>query len=174
MVSTLDKNNKYSFVPITADDISQQIKCLDINKATQGSDIPTKLVKRFHNLIVEYLQENFDIFLKKGTFPRDFKKPVVHPTHKKECKMEKSNYKPVSILPNLSNIHERLLYGQMYTYFSNVFQCDFRKGYIAQHCLLAMTEKIKEARDNSKVRAAILTDLSKVFDYLLHNLFIGK
>ena len=65
MVSTVDKNNKFSFDPITADDISQQMKRLDINKATQGSDIPTKLLKRFNNIIVDYLQENFNNCLKK-------------------------------------------------------------------------------------------------------------
>ena len=52
MVSTVDKNNKFSFEPITADNISQQIKRLNINKATKKSDILTKLVKRFDNLIV--------------------------------------------------------------------------------------------------------------------------
>ena len=154
MVSTVDKNNKISFEPVTADDISQQIKRLDINKAAQESDIPTKLVKRFDNLIVDYLQENFNNCLKKGTFPKDFKKAVVHPTHKKDYKTEKSNYRPISILPNLSKIHERLLYDQMYTYFSNFFpqyQCGFRKGYSVQHCLLAMTQKMKKARDSNKV-----------------------
>ena len=60
-----------------------------INKATQESDIPTKPVKRFDNLIVDYLQENFNNYYKKGTFPKDFKKAVVHPTLKKYCKMEK-------------------------------------------------------------------------------------
>ena len=52
MVSTVDKNNKFSFEPITADNISQQIKRLNIDKATKGSDILTKLVKRFGNIIV--------------------------------------------------------------------------------------------------------------------------
>ena len=37
-----------------------KIKRLDINKATQETDIPTKLVKRFGNPIVDYLQENFN------------------------------------------------------------------------------------------------------------------
>ena len=64
--STVDKNNKFSFEPITANDISQQIKRLDINKATQESDIPTKLVKGFDNLIVDYLQENSNNCLKKA------------------------------------------------------------------------------------------------------------
>ena len=65
MVSNVDKNNKFFFEFITEDDISQHIKRLDINKATQESDIPTKLVKRFDNLIVDYLQENFNNCLKK-------------------------------------------------------------------------------------------------------------
>ena len=71
MVSTVNKNNKFSFEPITADDISQQIKRLDINKGTQRSYILTKLVKCFNNLIVEYLQENLNNF-KKDTFPKEF------------------------------------------------------------------------------------------------------
>ena len=111
MISTVNKNNT----------TNQQIKRLDINKAARESDMPTKVVKPFDNLIVVYLQENFNNCLKKGTFPKDFQKAAVHPTHKKDCKTEKSNYRPISILPNLSKIHERLLYDQMYTYFSNVF-----------------------------------------------------
>ena len=53
LVSTVTKNTKFSFEPITADDKSQQIKCLDINKAAEESDVPTKLVKNFDNLIVD-------------------------------------------------------------------------------------------------------------------------
>ena len=63
MVSTVDKNNTFSFEPITADDMSQQIKYLDIDKSKQETDIPTKLVKCFDNFIVDYLQENFNICL---------------------------------------------------------------------------------------------------------------
>ena len=88
MVSIVDKNNMFSFEYITTDAISQQIKRLDINKATQESNIP----KRFDNIIVDYLQENFNNYLKKGTFPKDFEKLVIYPTHKKDCKTEKSNY----------------------------------------------------------------------------------
>ena len=135
MLSTVDKNNKFSFEPITAGDISQQIKRLDINKTTQESDIPTKLVKRFDILIVNYLQESFNNCLKNGTFPKDFYRAMVYPIHKKDCETEKSNYRPISILPNLSKIREQLMYDQLYTYSSNFFpqyQRGFRKGYSAQ------------------------------------------
>ena len=83
--------------PITADDVPQKIKRLNINKATQENVILTKLVKRFNNLIFDYLQEIFNNSLKKGTFPNDFKKAVVHPTHKKVSKTEKTN-RPIAIL----------------------------------------------------------------------------
>ena len=61
-------------------------------------------------------------------------------------------------------------------YFDKFFvkhQCGFRKGYNAQHCLLVMIEKMKEALDKNKVCAAVLTDLSKAFDCLKH-LFVAK
>ena len=65
----------------------------------------------------------------------------------------------------------------MYTYFDKFFvkhQCGFRNGYNAQDYLLVMIEKMKEARDKNKVCAAVLTDLSKAFDCLKHDLLIAK
>ena len=65
----------------------------------------------------------------------------------------------------------------MCTYFSTFFpqyQCGFCKGYSGQHCLLAMTEKMIEARDSDKVCVAVLTNLSKAFDCLLDNLLIAE
>ena len=105
MVSTVNKNYKFPFEPITGDNVSQQIKRLDINKATQESDIPTKLEKCFNNFIVDYLQENFNNCLKKVTFPKEFKKAVGHPTYKKDCKTKKSSYRPFRILPFSLNIN---------------------------------------------------------------------
>ena len=134
-------------------------------------------VIEFPNLFIDFLHKNINSCLTEVTFPNDFKKTVVHPIHKIECKTEKSNYRPTSILPNLSKIYERLLYDQMYTYFDKFFvkhQCGFRRGYIAQHCHLVMIEKMKEARDKNKACAAVLTDLSKAFDCLKHDLLNPK
>ena len=68
----------------------------------------------------------------------------VTPTHKKDNKTDKENYRPISILPDLSKVHERLMYNQIYPYFHTIFskfQCGFRKSFNAQYCLLAMAEK---------------------------------
>ena len=58
--------------------------------------------------------------------------------------------------------------------FLSKYQSWFIKGYNAQHCLLAMIEKWKKAADNGKVFGALLTNLSKAFDCLLHDLTIAK
>ena len=58
--------------------------------------------------------------------------------------------------------------------FLSKYQCGFRKGYNAQHCLLAMIEKWKKAVDNGNVFGALLTDLSLAFDCLPHDLIIAK
>ena len=69
------------------------------------------------------------------------------------------------------------MFKQMSEYFESFlskYQCGFRKGYSAQHCLLSMLEKWKSAIDNKKMFGALLTDLSKAFDCLSHDLLIAK
>ena len=65
----------------------------------------------------------------------------------------------------------------MSTFFDNFFsnqQGGFRKVCKTQHCLLVMLETLKSCVGKSKVFGALLTDLSKVFDFLDHELFTAK
>ena len=99
------------------------------------------------------------------------------PVHKKKDKSDKTNYRPVSILPNISKIYEKIIYNQLYEYFHDKLfpsQCGFRKGYSSQHSLLVMTEKFKESIDKGNAFGALLTDLSKAFDCIDHTLLIAK
>ena len=65
----------------------------------------------------------------------------------------------------------------MYPYLNQIFskyQCGFRKGYNAQHCLMAMIEKWRKFLDIGGHAGALLTDLSKAFDCIDHELLIAK
>ena len=101
----------------------------------------------------------------------------VTPAYKKNSKYSKDNYRPVSILSNISKIYERCIYDQIEKYFDDIlskYQCGFRKGYSAQHCLMSLIEKWKESVDSGGAFGALLTDLSKAFDCLPHDLLIAK
>ena len=91
MVSSVENEANFSFTCVTLEIISKEIKGLDIKKATQESNIPTKIVKKFPNLFIDFLHKNINSCFTEGTFANDLKKAVVHPTHKKECKTEKSS-----------------------------------------------------------------------------------
>ena len=77
----------------------------------------------------------------------------------------------------LKNIFEKLLWKQITIFIDPLLsrhQCRFRKGFSAQHCLLTMLEKWKNAVGKGKVFGALLTDLSKAFDYVPHELIMAK
>ena len=60
-----------------------------------------------------------------------------------------------------------------YDIFSK-YQYGFRKGFSTQQCLLALLEKRKRSTDRGKVFGALLTDISKAFDCLNHDLLKAK
>ena len=111
-----------------------------------------------------------------STFPEILEHVDITLLYKKGKNYIKGNYRPVSILPNLSKIFEKCMFEQMSQLFENIFskyQCGFWKGFSTQQCLLAMLEKWKRSVDNSKMFGALLTDLSKAFDCLNHELLIA-
>ena len=59
-------------------------------------------------------------------------------------------------------------------HFLSKYQCGFRKGFSAQHCLMALLEKWKTCVDQKQICGALLTNLSKAFDCLPHDLIIAK
>ena len=134
------------------------------------------------------MKENYDIFGLKvvidfnssvafGTFPNNQKLADVIPIFKALDRFVKNNYRPVSILPALSKIMERLLFYQIEKYMDgklSMYQCGFRKGMTAQNCLLFMIEKWRKSLDNKGKTGVLLTDLSKAFDCLNHELLIAK
>ena len=66
---------------------------------------------------------------------------------------------------------------QIYPYLSQIFsgyQCGFRRGFNAQQCLMVMIEKWCESLGGGCHSGALLTDLSKAFDCIDHELFTSK
>ena len=115
--------------------------------------------------------------MENSVFPDSLKQVDIKPVYKEDSRNEKENYRPVSISPKLSKIYERCIYMQMSKYFDSILsKCHFgfRKGCSAKQCLLIMTEKWRASLDQNGTCAALLTDPSKAFDCLPHDLLIAK
>ena len=159
------------------DDVLRKIRNLDPSKSSQQTDIPTKILKYNSEYFAGYFHENINFCFENSYLPSGLKFADVTPAYKKKSKNSKDNYRPVSILSNISKIYERCIYDQMEAYFETILspnQCGFRKGFSAQHCLISLIEKWKKSVDNGGAFGALMTDLSKVFDCLSHELLIAK
>ena len=170
-------NSFFVFETFTKEKFERLITNLNIRKAVQSNDIPTKLVKELDYIFSKYTATSINRCITGGTFVNAFKKIDVGSIYKKDRRTEKLNYGSISVLSNVSKIYERCMYKQMYSYFDKIFsknQCGFRKGFNTQHILLAMIEKMKASGDNKQFCPAILIDLSKAFDCICYDLLIAK
>ena len=110
-------------------------------------------------------------------FPEILKHADITPLYKKGKKDIKGNYRPVSILPNLSKIFEKCMFEQMPQFFENIplkYPCGFWKDFSIQQCLLAILSNWKRTVDNSKMFGALLKDVLKSIDCLDKELLIAK
>ena len=110
-------------------------------------------------------------------FPDQLKQAQVVALHKKNNALDKSNYRPVRILPVISKIFERAIHELLTEYFNNHFHpflSAFRSGYGCNTTLLKIIEDWKQALDQNKYIAAVLMDLSKALDCLPHKLLLLK
>ena len=154
------------------------IENIGSKKATQQADIPVRIIKEnkftFSKVLFEIF---FNFYIDNNTFPNGLKKADIKPVYKKDDLFDKTNYRPISILPVLSKPFERCLYDQIYEYFDTVLskvQCGFRKSFSAQYSLIAMIEKCRNNMDKGISCAALLADLNKAFDCIVHDFLIAK
>ena len=176
-IKNLNSGSRFDFCRVNVQDVEKEIRRLSTRKATQYSDLPVRILKENSDIFGKYICDFFNDCVDKGTFLSILKDANITPVFKKGYKGSKDNYRPVSILPVISKIFEKLLCKQITVFIDPLlskFQCGFRNGYGAQDCLLAMLEYWKSEVVKGKVFGALLTDLSKAFDCLSHKLIIAK
>ena len=120
------------------------------------------MLKDHRDLFGKKLTTDFNDAIKTGVFPENQKNADITPIFKTNGRLVKCNYRPVSILPAISKVTERLMYTQINSFMDNKlssYQCGFRKGMSAQNCLLYLIEKWKKSLDKKGKAGVLLTDL---------------
>ena len=174
--SFFKSNSGFSFSHVETLEVRKLISDLDCSKKTSG-DIPTKIIKlAIDNCYIE-LTDCINTSIDNCIFPQSLKCADVSPIHTKDSTTDKANYRPISILPTLSKIFERVLFNQITTYCQSIFSkhlCGFRKAYSTQYSLINLLKNFQECLDKGGVIGTILMDLSKAYDCLPHDLLIAK
>lgn len=116
--------------------------------------------------------------IENGQFPGCWKTSHVLPLPKVSCPSELKHLRPISILPTLSKVIERILEDQIREHVLScqilpAFQSGYRKDYSCTTALLKVTDDILEASDRGELTALILLDYSKAFDRLNHDLLLA-
>ena len=169
--------NKFEFSEVSTSDIATQIKQLNSKKAPPVDSIPARILKENSDILSVVLQFLFNSHMSKSTFPEELKAGDITSLFKQEDAFSKKNYRPITVLPSVSKIFERLMQNQMLPFVQSILSpllCGFREGYGTQHALLRLIETSNKSIDSGGIARAVLTDLSKAFDCLDHELLIAK
>lgn len=149
-------------------------------KSSCGVDrVSNKLVKLIKHHISKPLTLIINQCFHTGIFPDKLKLAKVIPIFKKNDNTILDNYRPVSILPSLSKIFEKIIYNQLYNHFNNnnLFfnsQYGFRSQHSTELAALELIDKIVTKMDQNEIPLNIYLDLSKAFDTLDHKILLSK
>ena len=172
-------NTKFTFQLIDETCIKNIIEQLHTKSSSGYDEISTKLLKLIKPTILKPLTLIINQSLTTGIFPDKLKIAKITPVYKKENIHYIENYRPISIMPSISKVLERVVYDQLYTYFTTHHylsenQYGFRKLHSTELATLELTDRINLELDKGNSPLAIFLDMSKAFDTLNHNILVSK
>ena len=169
----------FNFHCITEIETMKAIDTLE-NKSSSGHDgISNKIVKLLKNEISKPLTVIINQMLKTGIFPDSFKTSKIVSLFKKGDHGLLTNYRPISLLPTISKLFERVIYDQMYLYFNNNNlladeQFGFRKNHSTEYAAIKLVDHISNEMESGKTPVTLFIDLSKAFDTLSFDILLQK
>lgn len=161
----------HSFVLLPTDEteISSIINSLKSGSTVGWDSISCDFLKIFKCYLTAPLTYICNLALASGTFPKVFKKSIIHPIYKSGDRASVNNYRPISILPSLSKVLEKLLNIRLVKYLesNNILspsQFGFRANLSTSDAVHNLTNFIVENLDDKKKVVGIFLDLAKAFD----------
>ena len=160
-------------IPIVNKEVETAIT--QLKSSSSLLSISTSILECVKDIISPYLSHIFNLCLIQGYFPEKLKLVRITPKHKKGCKLQVNNYRPVCNLSPFSKIFERIVYNRMLEYIEkyNIFssiQFGFRKKMGTETALVEFTDFIHNGLTKKHNVGSIFMDLSKAFDVMDHSI----
>ncbi len=176
----LNQNNAiFQLREISIPTVFALLSTLSISKATGLDKISSRLIRECSDLIAESLCLIFNRSITTGIFPNEWKCAKVIPIHKQGKRNCVDNYRPISIVPVVAKVFERIIYDQLYTFISESklltnYQSGFRGLHSTVTTLLEATNEWAYNIDSGNVNAVMFLDLKKEFNTVDHEILLNK
>ena len=175
-----DELSCLTYVPVpsvTESELIQHMKTIG-SSMTAGNDlVPAFLIHDCRQVFAGPLVHIITLCLEQFTFPTAWKTARITPVFKKGDRAQISNYRPISILSNLSKICEKVLFSGIYgavKSFLSPHQHGFVRGRSTTTNLCCFTQYVSEALDGGRQVDAVYTDFSRAFDCIDHSILLSK
>ena len=170
---------RFNLKTVTENQVRKIIKSSK-NKKSHGIDkITISTIKGALNVLITPITHIVNTSISQGSFPEQWKMAKVIPLLKKGDSKNKTNYRPISLLPVTSKILEAVVRKQVSKFFetNNLLpkqQHGFRPGRSTTTALISLQEKLIKSANQGENTAMLLWDLSAAFDTLDHDIFLEK
>ena len=111
-------SNSFTFKSISKEDLYHVIFCMKAKTSADIDKISVRLLQEAGTTILESLHYIFNLSIKTGIFPEDWKTARVTPIYKSDDKAECGNYRPISVISNVAKIFEKLIYNQLLAFLN--------------------------------------------------------
>ena len=160
-------------------EIGNIIISLKNSKSCGHDNIPTIFIKQINNNLTRAITKLFTESLTTSIYPNCLKIAKVISLHKGGSKDIPNNYRPISILPIINKIFEKIIYNRLISFFNkqNIIQdtqFGFRKGHSTELAVAKFYEDTLINLDNNFTTCAIILDLSKAFDSVNREILLFK
>ena len=161
------------------DQVNNIIQSLETKTSLDIDGLNTKVLKKVSDLVSHPLSHIINLSFQQGIVPPKLKVSRTVPIFKSGLADNCSNYRPISCLPVLSKIFEKIVTNQLYSYLvaNNIlynYQFGFQPGKSTLHPLIHICDYISKAFNSDEIVVGVFLDLQKAFDLVDHNILLKK
>ena len=173
------EEKSFAFEPTTHAVVLKLLEELNPSKSVGLDNIAGKFLKEGASILASPLTDLCNLSISLSSFPDECKVAKLKPLYKKETKTKPKNYRPISLLPLISKIIERIIHSQTQSFLDEnkilyTYQSGFRKHYSTDTCLSYLTDRLRNGFEKGLLTGMILIDLQKAFDTIDHSILLEK